>query len=70
MPHYRIYLTNALGHIKSRDDMICPVKEQALAEARRRIGQYPRAEIWEGTARIGVIGTVVSILDGRIHFHD
>jgi hypothetical protein len=64
MPHYRIYLTDVLGHIKSGDDMICSAKEEAFAEARRRIGPYPRAEVWEGIHRIGFISRGVSVLDG------
>jgi hypothetical protein len=66
MPRYRIYLTDVLGRIQSGEDMICSINEQAFTEAHRRIGPYPRAEVWEGDRRLGVVNRGLSVLDGGI----
>jgi hypothetical protein len=64
MALYRIYLLDAKGGFRSRDEHDCPDDDAAHQLAMTLRPEYGRAEIWIGTRRIGLI-SAESRLDAR-----
>jgi hypothetical protein len=55
MPTYRIYLLDALGSFRSRDDHECDDDAAANELATTLLPQNGQAEIWIGTRRVGLV---------------
>jgi hypothetical protein len=55
MPMYRIYLLDAEGGFRSRDDHYCPGDGAARDLAMALLPADGRAEVWIGTRRVGLI---------------
>jgi hypothetical protein len=52
---YRIYLLDAVGSFRSRDDHDCDDDTAANELATTLLAQNGRAEIWLGTRRVGLV---------------
>jgi hypothetical protein len=52
--HYRVYLIDGDGHIKSAVDLQCEDDNQALAEA-KQVAKGCAVELWQGGRRIAAI---------------
>ena len=57
MSLYRIYWLAADGHIRDAVNLDCASDQDALAEARKRISDYPAMEVWQGPRRVAQLGT-------------
>ncbi len=55
MPMYRIYLLDAVGSFRSRDDHDCADDAAANELATTLLPQNGQAEIWIGKRRVGLI---------------
>jgi hypothetical protein len=64
MPMYRIYLLDAAGSFRSRDDHECDDDTAANELATTLLTQNAQADIWIGTRRVGLV-VVGQSLDAR-----
>ena len=55
MQTYRLYLVGESGHFKAWEKFDCASDDEAIVEARRRMGTYATAELWEWGRPIAVI---------------
>ena len=55
MVGYRIYTLDHAGHVVSGMDADCETDEAAFAFAATALGPGARAEIWQGTRRLGKV---------------
>ncbi len=55
MPMYRVYLLDAAGGFRSRDDYDCADDTAANELASTLLTQNSQAGIWIGTRRVGLI---------------
>jgi hypothetical protein len=58
--HYRIYGLNANDRIVTADNFHCASDQEALAEAKAFLEHYPAVEVWAGTRRVALLGTLPS----------
>ena len=55
MAIYRLYLVGDGGHFRGWEKFECASDADAIAEARTKMGGYPRAELWHWGRPIAVI---------------
>lgn len=55
MLHFRLYGLDTEDRFVSGDDFMCDGEAEAVAEARRRLGDYAGVEIWQSDRRVGCV---------------